>query len=1522
MMHSPRNTPRATRRASERSELALREAMKSYRRLLQKISKLKTKILCALRDEGVREAGDLLQAPTREDNAARCNACVGCSTLANMGPCEVCPSCIQETECTEHTRLCFAWRQPTTTFIVGSVVTGVSSLCVIAEYDLRKYRELLDKMGDASLEIEAVLDEFPTGAEQHRNDRYNATRRTRDTQYEEEQFLVIENLLNRYQDERVRLTELQSDDEEEVDYVEEVRPKAGEGYGLMSHTQTHYTFTEAARQPLGTSPDGGPGDLGLGLGMGEMTTQGLQSWLASAHQPTISLPADNQEVWTNPCPASGEKPVATPVTTISGPSDRPSEVLTHVSSAVPTTSYQSGLKDVHSSTSDAAVSPPRKANPATPATRVVNLTTTTVTTSATVTTPSASVLGQGRVSWSDTSRTERRRSSSEGLDGRGPASQVEENDRLFRIRQLVATRSKTFSKNLDAILTRARDIEGRAGTWLREEIQDCQRDMDRLEELECSGWTLIDKVEGKTSQKKRIEKWRDWQDRQLERIRLAKSMSWDASRSEPSVLRDDRSRSCSRSAGHVEKVKLPTFNGRQEDFAEFRNQFRELCAGERYTAVLELAQLKMKLPREALYAISGLQCPEEAWKRLEELYGNRELSILSAIKNLRDFKASKNAAHEQVIELAMATQKCMTELGNIKATDDLLGDRESIACIVMALPPTIRDKWYDVDVPEETLAKGKFLVKWLEKQRQNAVRVRLDTMAARLRAPAATTSKPGHPPASQESTDKGLVSSALHAQGSDRGGGQQGGAVKTPKDPAVEKPGRVDVKTPQDAAMVAERRKTSLESRKLDKCPVCDQHHFYERTWANTQPLVKAKLLSTHLTTCSRFLAMSSSEKLATVMGNSACLHCASWDHAIHKFQGGKPTKDPKCTVIVGGSACGGGHGRWFHDGSGDGGSHSVVAATSIQGPGLYEVYSVKVHADQPQQGGDPRQGMVMVDPGSDTTFIRHDFARQLGVVGKPCHFRLKVVDREARPIETSRYEIVVEDCQGDTHIVSALGLETITILPPDPDLTPLRSLAEYLPDAAFRRPQGDVDILLGLRDSALHGSTERQWGNLRLLKSPLGCGWSWRGTHPDLQHSRTHLTPSLSAEAYAIHNASRDQGEVAQLYHIQSVREFHELDELGTTPPPVCLRCKGCRDCTFRRRRLTAEEQDVVSRVENEMKIDSITGIITASYPWKNCVRRMVDNRRQAQKVQETMEAHMIKVGTHAGYVAEMSKSIREGKVRRLSAQEMEEWHGPCHYITTFAVVKPESVSTKTRVVSNSAMRNARARLSLNECMWPGPNALCDLLDCLIFWRAVEVALMTDLRKAYQAIHTGPMELHLRRFLFRDSPRSAVGGLRVYEGDLWGPGGWFNSGGSEKKGRRARPRRGPHGCSAAPRLLLRGRFHPGWLPRGCREDAGRTCRRDVHRHYPQNPRIWSHASQIYGDRGFGRRLGGRATGGQDAGSHVPAARGRDRTDHQAGLLHREDEELRPGEGAGHPRRDSGRGSRTRKTGADQEAGP
>ena len=124
------------------------------------------------------------------------------------------------------------------------------------------------------------------------------------------------------------------------------------------------------------------------------------------------------------------------------------------------------------------------------------------------------------------------------------------------------------------------------------------------------------------------------------------------------------------------------------------------------------------------------------------------------------------------------------------------------------------------------------------------------------------------------------------------------------------------------------------------------------------------------------------------------------------------------------------------------------------------------------QSSQDIQKGMLMVDPGSDTNFVRHQFARQLGIKGEPCNFRLKVVDREARPLQTARYTFEIEDKFGTRHEVVAMGLDDITTLPPDPDLTGIQDLVDGYPPEVLQRPQGEVDILLGLRNSALHGST------------------------------------------------------------------------------------------------------------------------------------------------------------------------------------------------------------------------------------------------------------------------------------------------------------------------------------------------------------------------------------------------------------------------------------------------------------------
>ena len=57
-------------------------------------------------------------------------------------------------------------------------------------------------------------------------------------------------------------------------------------------------------------------------------------------------------------------------------------------------------------------------------------------------------------------------------------------------------------------------------------------------------------------------------------------------------------------------------------------------------------------------------------------------------------------------------------------------------------------------------------------------------------------------------------------------------------------------------------------------------------------------------------------------------------------------------------------------------------------------------------------------------------------------------------------------------------------------------------------------------------------------------------------------------------------------------------------------------------------------------------------------------------------------------------------------------------HYLTHYPVLKPESVTTKVRIVANSKMKNVRTKLSLNNVVESSPNALTLLLEVLILWR------------------------------------------------------------------------------------------------------------------------------------------------------------------------------------------------------------
>ena len=121
----------------------------------------------------------------------------------------------------------------------------------------------------------------------------------------------------------------------------------------------------------------------------------------------------------------------------------------------------------------------------------------------------------------------------------------------------------------------------------------------------------------------------------------------------------------------------------------------------------------------------------------------------------------------------------------------------------------------------------------------------------------------------------------------------------------------------------------------------------------------------------------------------------------------------------------------------------------------------------------------------------------------------------------------------------------------------------------------------------------------------------------------------------------------------------------------------------------------------------------------------------------------------------SEFDKMIDGGQVVELSEDDMKAWDGPEHWVSLQHVSKPESDTTPIRIVTNSSLPDRNGN-SVNSIMMKGPNALSDQRAVVSQWRCYEYALSTDVTKAYYAMRTGEVEMHIRRVTWRYGKKGA----------------------------------------------------------------------------------------------------------------------------------------------------------------------
>ena len=165
-----------------------------------------------------------------------------------------------------------------------------------------------------------------------------------------------------------------------------------------------------------------------------------------------------------------------------------------------------------------------------------------------------------------------------------------------------------------------------------------------------------------------------------------------------------------------------------------------------------------------------------------------------------------------------------------------------------------------------------------------------------------------------------------------------------------------------------------------------------------------------------------------------------------------------------------------------------------------------------------------------------------------------------------------------------------------------------------------------------------------------------------------------------------------------------------------------------------------------------------------------LTDNRGQVISMAAGLERKLRKCGQLEDFNLEMEGFVNRGVFRELTEEEMSKWLGAINYISIHGVPKPQSATTKLRVVSNSSLSNNHCGLSYNSLLPKGPNSLVPLLSALIRWRSYEHCVVWDLTKAYNTVVTYAEEMHMRRLVWRwgcqDKEWTTYGITRMHFGD------------------------------------------------------------------------------------------------------------------------------------------------------------
>ena len=371
----------------------------------------------------------------------------------------------------------------------------------------------------------------------------------------------------------------------------------------------------------------------------------------------------------------------------------------------------------------------------------------------------------------------------------------------------------------------------------------------------------------------------------------------------------------------------------------------------------------------------------------------------------------------------------------------------------------------------------------------------------------------------------------------------------------------------------------------------------------------------------------------------------------------------------------------------------------------------------------------VLWDGGATVSLITFKKAETIGLYGKPIKITVIMVGGKEKRINSFEYNLSLIDKSDKEVVLRVYGIEQISTAVEKIKIDEVVKLFPNLQAKDIERPEGEIDVLIGLEYAGFHPVRTNSNGHLLLLSNQFGkcIGGSYpllvEGTRKVIQHVTIHHVKGVD------------------------IKEFYDIESLGISCSPKCGNCK-CGHCPVGSKPYSIREERELNLIEKGLELKDKTWY--ANYPWIRDPNDLPDNYATAYAMLRSTERRLAKYSEHADlYEKYIDEMIQRGVARKLTLNEVQKYNVPVDYLSHHEVLKLESESTPCRIVFN-ASANFSGHI-LNEYWAKGPDLLNNLVGILMRFRENYIAISGDISKMYHAVKIGTLDQNTHRFLWRN---------------------------------------------------------------------------------------------------------------------------------------------------------------------------